>query len=136
MLSRDNIDPNLRLSSPSLDPYLEPSRVLEAIRKGYNPKLEYRKPIHLYTPSKRRVYITQKEPTSLDICEVTAHTFDRLSRSKDSTIFSLTLYEIDRALGIRAPPRTPPPLSPPPHLLSSSKPLALDPKLCPQEKDR
>ena len=31
-------------SHPSLDPRLEPSRVLEAIRKGYTPNLKYRSP--------------------------------------------------------------------------------------------
>ena len=136
MLFRDNIDPNPRPSSPSLDPYSEPSRVLEVIRKDYNSKLEYRKPLHLYTPSKQRAHITQKESTSLNICEVTAHIFDRLSCNKDFTMFNLTLQEIDRVIGIQAPPRTPPPLLSPSHLSSYFKSLTLDPKLCPQKKDR
>ena len=136
MLSRDNIDLNPRSPGSSLDPYPESSRVLTAIQKGYTPKLKYRSPAHMRTSSERRMYQVQRGPILLDICEVAAHTFNRLSHSKDSTMFSLTLQEIDRALGIQAPLRTSPPQSPPSHPPPSFKPLTLDPKLCPQEKDR
>ena len=130
MLSRNPIDPNPRPPSSSLDPDPEPSRVLTAIRKGYTPELKCRSPAHMRTSSERHVHQAQRS-IPLDICEVAAHTFNRLSRSKDSTMFSLTLQEIDRALEIQAPLRTSPPQSPPTQPSPSFRPLTLDPKLYP-----
>ncbi len=135
MLSRNTINPNPRPPNSSLDPDPEPSRVLTAIRKGYTPELKFRSPAHMRTSSERHMYQAQRS-IPLDICEVAAHTFNRLSRSKDSTMFSLTLQEIDRALEIQAPLRTSPPQSLHSHPSPSFKPLTLDPKLCPQAKDR
>lgn len=56
MLSKDNIDLNPQPPNSSLDPYLEPSRVLAAIRKGYTPKLKYQIPTYIRTFSERSVY--------------------------------------------------------------------------------
>ncbi len=126
--------PLVNLPEPSLasgrDPEKDtPSRISQALRKGYSPKIKYRSPSSFRPSKERRARQAQNIPIHLDVCEVAAHTYDRLGRQKDAEIFSVTLQEIDRALGIHPPEEIPHPAPMP-----SLKPPVINPKLCSQEK--
>ena len=69
-----------------------PSRVLQAIHKGYKPQIKYRS-----SPSRLQ------PPIQLNIVELGACGFDRATRTKESEIFSLSLRDLDRFLGISPP---------------------------------
>ncbi len=127
--------PLVNLPEPSLasgrDPGKDtPSRISQALRKGYSPKIKYRSPSSFRPSKERRARQAQNIPIHLDVCEVAAHTYDRLGRQKDAEIFSVTLQEIDRALGIHPPEEIPHPAPMP-----SLKPPVISPTVSSQERD-
>ncbi len=127
--------PLVNLPEPSLasgrDPGKDtPSRISQALRKGYSPKIKYRSPSSFRPSKERQARQAQNIPIHLDVCEVAAHTYDRLGRQKDAEIFSVTLQEIDRALGIHPPEEIPHPAPMP-----SLKPPVISPTVSSQERD-
>ena len=78
-----------------------PGRVLQAISKGYQPKIKYRSPSSRRTSTERRIHQAERQqpPIQLNVAELGACGFDRATRLKGSEVFSLTLRELDSFLG-------------------------------------
>ena len=92
----------------------EPSRIEKTIQQGLTPKIRYRSPCSLRTSTQRRAeQKTRKNIPSLqlNVCEIEAASFNRLSRKKNYDIFVLSMKEIDRFLGMEASPSPVPSLA-------------------------
>ena len=77
-----------------------PSRILQAIQKGYSPKIKCRNPSPPRTSNVSRADQCGRPSTQLDIVELGARCFDRATRGKDIEVFSITLKEIDGFLNL------------------------------------
>jgi hypothetical protein len=100
-----------------------PSRILQAIQKGYPPKIKYRSPSSFRTSTERRAKQAERPPIQLNVVELGARGFDRAARAKDVEIFSITLREIDIFLNLAENlPRSGPDLAQIPGSLNPSKP--------------
>ena len=81
-----------------------PSRILQAIQKGYSPKIKCRNPSLSRTSIVSRADQCGRPSTQLDIVELGARCFDRATRGKDIEVFSITLKEIDGFLNLEPTP--------------------------------
>ena len=81
-----------------------PSRILQAIQKGYSPKIKCRNPFLSRTSIVSRADQCGRPSTQLDIVELGARCFDRATRGKDVEVFSITLKEIDGFLNLEPTP--------------------------------
>ena len=93
---------------PDTQPSLEEdpsSRILQAIQKGYSPKIKYRSPASRRTSTERRAHQAERQrpPIQLNVAELGARGFDRATRVKGSEVFSISLRELDAFLGISDP---------------------------------
>ena len=71
------------------------SRVFQTIRKKYFSKIKYRSPSSLRIFVERRASQVDRSSIQLDIIELRARCFDRVSCFKNSEMFNLILNEID-----------------------------------------
>ena len=87
-----------------------PSRILQAIHKGYQPEVKYHRPLSQLQPS-----------IQLNVAELGAPSFDRATRAKGSEVFSISLRELDRFLGVSSTAPSQPATEPPLDLVSSPR---------------
>jgi len=112
----------IRPTSPELE-HQAPSRILEAIQKGYSPRVKYRSPSSFRTSTERRAKQVKRPPIQLNVVELGARGFDRATRAKDVEMFSITLREIDLFLNLaESSPRSGPDLTQIPSSLNPQKP--------------
>ena len=92
----------------------EPSCIEKTIQQGLTPKIRYRSPCSLRTSTQRRAEQKARKnipSLQLNVCEIEAASFNRLSRKKNQDIFVLSMKEIDRFLGMEASPSPVPSLA-------------------------
>ena len=79
-----------------------PSRILQAIQKGYLFKIKYRSPASRWTSTERRGHQAEQQQPSiqLNVAELGAHGFDHVTWLKESEVFSILLHELNAFLGI------------------------------------
>ena len=98
----DDIQIAIPVGAQSVIPDDTPSRIDQAMRKGYQPKIKYRSPSSRRSSTERRVQQARRPPIQLNVVELGARNFDRTARQKGSELFSLTLHQIDDFLGIQS----------------------------------
>ena len=83
------------------NPTDEPSRIENAIQQGLPPpKIRYRSPSKLRTSTQRRAHQAARKTTpQMNVCEIGAISFNRLTRKKNHDSFALSMKEIDLFLG-------------------------------------
>ncbi|KAI4219224.1 MAG: hypothetical protein L6R36_008475 [Xanthoria steineri] len=98
----DDIQIAIPVGAQSVIPDDTPSRIDQAMQKGYQPKIKYRSPSSRRSSTERRVQQARRPPIQLDVVELGARNFDRAARQNGSELFSLTLHQIDDFLGIQS----------------------------------